>query len=103
MNSPPFEIAATGLSAWFQYFPQGATSAEDGFASLYLFRDKDSIIECDLLVGSERRTMENSPVTPGGTGRGWANFVRIGAHKKISIIVYSVKSFVFSDLTYIYY
>ena len=103
VNSPPFEIAATRLTAWFQYFPQGATSAEDGFASLYLFGDKDSIIECDLVVGLERKTMENSPVTPGGTGRGWANFVRIGAHKKISVIVYSVKSFVLSDLTYIYY
>ncbi|CAE7226104.1 PUB51 [Symbiodinium natans] len=100
-TSPQFEIAGTGVAAWLRYYPQGTTSAEDEFASLYLFVDKESVVSCDVAVDTERKSMENSPIIAGG-GRGWANFVKVGVHKKISISVHSVQ-LAGSRLTFVYH
>ena len=54
MGPPILVSMICSAKAWFNYYPKGANSALDGFASLYIGRDKDSIINCEAAMHQHR-------------------------------------------------
>ena len=87
-------ILPTQVEVWFSYYPRGSARAADGFASLYLFRDQACMINCDVAIDTRRRSMEEQEeqsVIQAGCGRGWADFVRSGTYRTISVTVFSVQ------------